>query len=205
MTTTINSDSGIFKVGDIVVGSSDPNRPVYSATGGKLLDNGVAIYGRESDLATVQKEMLESMSRSGGKRLYSNSTAVAPAKKKASKKAQREVVGSGASHFQAMYNSPEPDLEETFEPIKPRLHTIQFENDFGKMKAKVEHVVEHDTAFMLVFSDADSMVFEPKTGESLVFYSVDRERYDVYYPGVTFDSPDSSKKYMILFKLPEEN
>jgi hypothetical protein len=205
MTTTSNSDSGMFKVGDIVVGSSDPNRPVYSATGGKLIDNGVAIYGRESDLSQVQKEMYESMSRSGGKRLYVSSTTNTPIKKKAGKKSQREAKNNAVAHFQSTHTISNNVDEEVYETPKPRLQTIQFENSFGKMKAKVEHVVEHETAFMLVFSDSDAMVFEPKTGESLSFYSVDRERYDVYYPGVTFDSPDSSKKYMILFKLPEEN
>lgn len=203
MTTISNSDSGIFKLGDIVVGSTDPNKPVYSATGGKLIDNGVAVYGRDTDLVELQKEMLASIGRSGGKRL--NIGVGAQADKKTSKKKLRATKSSYDSGFQVLHTTEEFHDSPVFEPTKVRLQSIQFENAFGKIKAKVEHVVEHDAAFMLVFSDADSMVFEPKTGESLVFYSVGNDRHDVYYPGVTFDSPDNNKKYMILFKLPEEN
>jgi hypothetical protein len=132
--------------------------------------------------------------------VYGKKVGAAP-KKKAAKKKQQASNKSGSLDFQPMY--ARNDFQEEAAPVK--LRTIQFENAFGKMKAKVEYVVEHETAFMLVFSDADSMVFEPKTGESLAFYSIDNTRHDVYYPGVTFDSPDSGKKYMILFKLPEEN
>lgn len=200
MTTINNSDSGTFRLGDIVVGSSDPSKPVYSATGSKISDNGVSIYGQEGDLHRVQQQMVESLSRSGGKRVIPNVQSSGD-KKKAAKKKQQASNKSGSLDFQPMY--ARNDFQEEAAPVK--LRTIQFENAFGKMKAKVEYVVEHETAFMLVFSDADSMVFEPKTGESLAFYSIDNTRHDVYYPGVTFDSPDSGKKYMILFKLPEEN
>jgi len=48
-------------------------------------------------------------------------------------------------------------------------------------------------------------LFEPKVGESLRLHTPSREVFEVYYPGVTFDSPDSDKKFMILFKVPEEN
>jgi hypothetical protein len=57
---------------------------------------------------------------------------------------------------------------------------------------------------MLVFTDDDSMVFEPKIGETLVLHTPERYRASVYYPGVTFNSPDSDKKFMILFKVLEE-
>ena len=89
-------------------------------------------------------------------------------------------------------------------PVEEKLQMIQFENDFGKMKAKVVHVIEQELAFMLIFKDEESMVFEPKVGESLVLHTPNKRRVDVYYPGVTFDSPDDGKKFMILFKLPEE-
>jgi hypothetical protein len=94
------------------------------------------------------------------------------------------------------------------EPVRHdevKQYTVQFENDFGKMKARVEQMIEHPQAYMLVFKDEDAVVFEPKVGETLVFHTTDREQVSVYYPGVTFDSPDSSKKFMILFKVPEEN
>lgn len=202
MITTTNSDSGIFKIGDIVVGSADPNKSVYSATGSKLLHNGVSIYGNEEDIEAVQKELHESIRRNGGKQLQetlnSKTSRKGLNKKQAAKKSAQKTAA------QTIYSHTELDYSPQ-EPVIPRLYVIQFENAFGKMKAKVEHIVEHDTAFMLIFRDADDMVFEPKTGETLSFYSYNGAHYDVYYPGVTFDSPDSSKKYMILFKVPEEN
>jgi hypothetical protein len=193
MKTTVN-DTSMFQVGDLVVGSSDPSKSVYSATGSKLIDNGVAIYGDSSDIESAQKELSEALQRNGGKIIQTSThRSGKPAKKNKSQK-----IKASLEPVQPPYILPK-------EPTAVTYKTVQFENAFGKMKAKVEHVVEHDAAFMLVFSDADSVIFEPKAGESLIFYSIDSYSYNVYYPGVTFDSPDSSKKYMILFKVPEEN
>ncbi len=185
----------MFQVGDLVVGSSDPSKSVYSATGSKLIDNGVAIYGDSSDIESVQKELHEALQRNGGKVIQTSThrNGKAPKKNKSRKASP-------------MFEYTEPQAYIPVKELEPvKFKTVQFENAFGKMKAKVEHVVEHGAAFMLVFSDADSVIFEPKAGELLTFYSVDSYPYSVYYPGVTFDSPDSSKKYMILFKVPEEN
>lgn len=200
--TTTNSDAGIFKTGDIVVGSSDPSKSVYSATGSKIIHNGVSIYGNEKDIQAAQKELHDSIQRNGGKQLqdsHSSKTSRKTSNKKTTSK-RKIVMQTAQAYFE---NDSASEYSEKIPAAK--LQTIQFENAFGKMKAKVEHVVDHEAALMLVFKDADSMVFEPKTGETLLFYSNNGSRYDVYYPGVTFDSPDSSKKYMILFKVPEEN
>jgi hypothetical protein len=122
-----------------------------------------------------------------------------------SKKRSKKKTNTGSSSD--MYRSTQPQFNSV--PALPvskiNLHTLQFENEFGRIKSKVEHIVEHDQAYMLIFSDTDAMVFEPKVGESLLLHLPDKTQVNVYYPGVTFDSPESSKKFMILFKLPEEN
>lgn len=201
-----NNDSSMFKIGDIVIGSSDPSKSVYSSTGAKVIKDGVSIYGNEGDLLEKEKELVGSITRNGGKVMQT--AQIKKVKKKITNKPavnKRESASSMsfASNFSSFSELAE---EESVEPVRPKLQTIQFENEFGKMKAKVEHVVEHEQAFMLVFSDDDSVVFEPKIGENLKLHiRSQHETFDVYYPGVTFNSPESTKKLMILFKVPAEN
>mgnify|MGYP003335890544 CR=1 FL=1 len=192
--STPTNDSTMFKTGDIVVGSTDPGRSVYSATGARIVKDGVAIYGNSSDLDSLQNELLASIARNGGKKL--GATMDNKIKKKGLiKNNNKNTV------MQTSYDG----LVEPFVEKEIKQFTVQFENDFGKIKARVEQLIEHPQAYMLVFSNEDAVVFEPKVGETLVFHTINREQVSVYYPGVTFDSPDSSKKFMILFKVPEEN
>ena len=190
------NDPSMFKTGDIVVGSRDPSKSVYSVTGARIIKDGVSLYGTDSELADQQKELLSSITRNGGKML-NNSTGnktVKVKKKNLTSNKQSAVV----------YERIEKPYEiSKHEEVKQ--YTVQFENDFGRMKARVEQMIEHPQAYMLVFKDEDAVVFEPKVGETLLFHTTNREQVSVYYPGVTFDSPDSSKKFMILFKVPEEN
>lgn len=190
------NDPSMFKTGDIVVGSRDPSKSVYSVTGARIIKDGVSLYGTDSELADQQKELLSSITRNGGKML-NNSTGnktVKVKKKNLTSNKQSAVV----------YERIEKPYE-TSKHEEVKQYTVQFENDFGRMKARVEQMIEHPQAYMLVFKDEDAVVFEPKVGETLLFHTTNREQVSVYYPGVTFDSPDSSKKFMILFKVPEEN
>ena len=200
-----NNDAGMFKIGDIVIGSSDPSKSVYSSTGAKVIQDGVSIYGNTGDLQEKQKELVTSITRNGGKIMQTSQ--IKKVKKKAgAKNTAGNQVFSTSNNFSSFSQLAEETIEETPLPVQVKLQTIQFENDFGKMKAKVEHVVEHDQAFMLIFSDDDSVVFEPKIGETLKLHiRSQHETFDVYYPGVTFNSPESTKKLMILFKVPAEN
>lgn len=198
-----NQDTGIFKTGDLVIGSTDPGKSVYSATGSKLIADGVSIYGNESALKDQRKEFVTSVMRNGGMPLLpSDKTSKKKFKSKKSKPLELPPQMSIEEylHIDSSEETREPAVDE--KPVQ--LQTVQFENSFGKMKAKVEHVVEHEQAFMLVFSDEDSVVFEPKIGETLILHTPGRYTANVYYPGVTFNSPDTSKKFMILFKMPEE-
>jgi hypothetical protein len=52
--TSHNHDSGMFKTGDLVIGSSDPGKSVYTATGARVNNSGVSIYGSPEDL--LEKE-----------------------------------------------------------------------------------------------------------------------------------------------------
>lgn len=195
--TSHNYDSGMFKTGDLVIGSSDPSKSVYKATGARVNSSGVSIYGSPEDLLEKEKELTASLVRNGGKKIASSPTK--GAKKKETKKAKS---------WPPCNNYMTAEYREESAPVvaqEEKSVSVQFENSFGKMKAKVLSLVEHEQAFMLVFKNEDSVVFEPKIGETLSLYNQYKERYDVYYPGVTFDWPDSEKKLMILFKVPEEN
>jgi len=194
-----NSDSGMFKIGDLVIGTSDPGKSVYSASGAKINNSGSSIYGSDEDLVNQQKEITDSIVRNGGKKIQTSSSKTSS--KKGAKKSKNtswvtqfpELPSTGLHESLRQYPSPPPE----------RLTAVHFENSFGKIKAKVEHVVEHEQAFLLVFTDEDAVVFEPKTGETLVLHIQEQhESHEVYYPGVTFNSPDSAKKLMILFKIP---
>jgi hypothetical protein len=195
MSNQIN-DSGMFKTGDIVVGSRDPGKSVYSVTGARIIKDGVSLYGTDSELADQQKELLSSITRNGGKML-NNLAGNKTTKVKKKNLARDKQTTVAYEHVESRDEAPRRE--------EVKQYTVQFENDFGKMKARVEQMIEHPQAYMLVFKDEDAMVFEPKVGETLVFHTINREQVSVYYPGVTFDSPDSSKKFMILFKVPEEN
>lgn len=200
--TAHNYDSGMFKTGDLVIGTSDPSKSVYSASGAKINSSGSSIYGSEADLDAHQKEITDSILRNGGKKIQ---TAVGKNTKK------KEIKKNRNTSWPPIKPENSPIMEYGYIPEPPKiateisLTTVQFENAFGKMKAKVENIVEHEQAFMLVFRNEDDVVFEPKIGETLALYDHYRNRHEVYYPGVTFDWPVSDKKIMILFKVPSEN
>jgi hypothetical protein len=184
-------DNSIYRTGDLVIGSSDPSKSVYSPTGQKLSESGVSIFGSPEDLEGQYNAIVRSATMSGGTKIPTSGL----------KKTKKPKSSPRTTEFQQNWSSfnaePEP-------PAPVRLKTIQFENDFGKIKAKAEHVLNHDQAYMLVFSDEDAVVFEPKVGEHLVLHT-DYGAETVYYPGVTFNWPQDSKKLMILFKVPQED
>jgi hypothetical protein len=184
-------DNSIYRTGDLVIGSSDPSKSVYSSTGQKLSESGVSIFGSPEDLEGQYKAIVRSATMSGGTKIPISGL----------KKAKKPKNSARTTEFQQ--NWPNLQAEPT-PPVPVKLKTIQFENDFGKIKAKVEQILNHDQAYMLVFSDEDAVVFEPKVGEHLVLHT-DHGAETVYYPGVTFNWPQDTKKLMILFKVPEES
>jgi hypothetical protein len=204
-----NVDHTMYRVGDIVVGNPDPSKAVYSNTGTKLTNTGVAIFGSENELLSRGKELARTAIRSGGIPVPIEQNKKTKTSKTAKKqKPSKQSSFSAEQYLEAMrFEDMDADRPRSYlpEPPSKNLTTVQFENDFGKIKAKIEDVAEHDQAFMLVFSDEDSVVFEPKVGELLALHLEGNRRVEVYYPGVTFDSPGSTKKLMILFKVPEEN
>lgn len=192
------TQDSIFRTGDLIVGSSDPRKSVYSETGAKLANNGVKIYGSQEDIEAQQEEILSYVSKSGGKRMTSTSSLEKKqVKRKKAKPTQSQYVEEKET---VSYDN----IESATKPAETVMYTIQFENDFGKIKSKIESYDEQDMAIMLVFPDEDSVLFEPRVGEALKLYLPQQSAQDVYYPGVTFNSPDSSKKLMILFKIPAE-
>ena len=201
---TNTQDPSIYRVGDLVIGSTDPSKSVYSSSGAKLNDNGVSIYGSSEDLQSQYKDIVRSATSSGGKMIplaRDNSKKSAKITKTKSKKTT-QTASRYDEAMERLWEFPKEPVVET--KAAPKLCTVQFENDFGKIKAKVEYVVEHEQAYMLVFTDEDSVVFEPKVGELLLLHTENASEA-VYYPGVTFNSPENSKKLMILFKVPEIN
>jgi len=210
------TDSSMYRVGDIVIGSSDPSKSVYSITGTKINPDGVSLYGSDADLTARAKDLARSAVMAGGIPLPvsprgNSNEQPKKQKKKTAKSGNKQAAFSPESYVSSLshehgvgvYDSNAVTPQDTAY-VRPQ-STVQFENDFGKIKSKVETIIEHDLAFMFVYSDEDAVVFEPKIGELLAVHMPDKRRIEVYYPGVTFDSPDNTKKFMILFKVPEEN
>ena len=200
--------SNQFQVGDLVVGSRDPSKSVYSPTGARNAADGVRIFGHQEDISAYEAQLLQSIKRSGGQPIAQDKTTkTAKKSNKPSTKTRKFKPAAELAYEnrpQSFYSSDE-ELTQTRVRTAEYLQTVIFENDFGKIKAKVEKVVEHSQAYMLVFSDDDAVVFEPKVGETLLFYPVPDYSTRVYYPGVTFDWFNDNRKLMILFKVPAEN
>ena len=209
------TDNSMYRVGDIVIGSSDPSKSVYSTSGTKINPDGVSLFGSDAELTARAKDLARSAIMAGGIPVpITHGNSSSPQNKQAKKKVPKTskqasfsmdnyiaTVSHELGHRTASFEKINSYATET---VRPQA-TVQFENDFGKIKSKVESIVEHDLAFMLVFTDEDAVVFEPKIGELLALHMPDKRRIEVYYPGVTFDSPGSSKKLMILFKVPAED
>lgn len=195
---TNQNDPSRYHTGDLVIGSTDPNKSVYSATGARLVPNGVVVYGSPEDIEAQAEELTQMAIRYGGKKIQDNSTA--KTKKKTKSKIVSSTVSTEPRNYQERQESPVvPHTKITSSP-----QTVQFENDFGKIKVRVEALVEHTQAYMLVFPDETSIIFEPKIGEILKFHTSYTSE-EVYYPGVIFNSPADSAQFMILFKVPQEN
>jgi hypothetical protein len=198
----MKQDDSIFRLGDIVIGSSDPGKSVYSATGNKINDEGVFVYGDASGLDERRKDLVTSAVRSGGKLLKTHNSERTTKKIKSKKKMTSDSAAQMNidEYVRYIQENESPASRQKEQPIEKESVLVQFENDFGKIKVKIEHLVDHPQAFMLVFKDEDSVLFEPKVGESLSLHT-SLGSFVVYYPGVTFDWPDSSKRIMILFKV----
>lgn len=188
-----------FGIGDVVIGNPDPTKSVYSTTGRKLDSAGVTIYGDNKSIQKRQKEIIESVTRNGGKLIKEATTKKMPSKTK--KPFNKKIKTTSTENDNFVENFKYHETFEAEEMQMPEL-TVQFENDFGKIKAKVIDLIDHEQAYMLVFKNDDAMVFEPKVGESLKFHTPNQKNIDVYYPGVTFNWPENGKKSMILFKVP---
>jgi len=191
-----------LKIGDLVVGTSDPSKSVYDSMG-KRIRAGGGLAGSEEQIADLQKDIMKSAMNMGGRivRPAEGKPAKGKGRKKKAQEPQFESVNYPITQL-AQPTFVAEDVEEEVEPVK--LETIIFENDFGKIRAKVENILEHEQALLLLFSSDDEVAFEPKVGETLKLYR-GRVGQDVYYPGVIFDWTDGVKRAMILFKASTEN
>ena len=180
--------------GDLVVGGNNPSESVFSQTGSKLVEDTAVVHGTERDLAKIKEKFNQVAANMGGKPLP---LATEPLKSKRTRKAtvKKEEPAAYPTEIEDGSYSAKTQPREKF--------TVQFENDFGRLKVKVVDVVEHELAFMVIFENEDDMTFEPKVGEKLSFFDKNREKYTVFYPGVTFDSTFGAEKRMILFKVEE--
>jgi hypothetical protein len=190
-----------LRTGDLVIGTTDPAKSVYSSQGKKLIDTGVALVGSESDIDALQQTIKNAAMQTGGQIIEQKNT-----KKKTGKKIKNSsnyvtLDQSPAYSLTPVSNTPTPEpIQSQIE--KPKPQQVYFENAFGKIRSAVESIVEHEAAFMLVFSSEEEIVFEPKVSETLAF-TWNKITYSVYYPGVIFDWTDGVKKAMILFKAAE--
>ena len=191
-----------LRTGDLVIGTRDPSKSVYSAEGKRLVDGGVAVVGDEEDIAQLQ-EQIKKAAKQSGQQIMEDKKARKKAVKKSNKVNKYIPITKESANY--LPDMSEVVVENTYiVDEKPKPQQVYFENAFGKIRAAVEQVIEHDLAYMLLFSSEDEIVFEPKVSETLDF-TYNKVSYSVYYPGVIFDWTDGVKKAMILFKVPKEN
>lgn len=196
---TNQNNPNTYCTGDLVVGSSDPGKSVYSPTGAKIISTGVTVYGAPEDLEAQAEEITKIALRYGGKKLASSNDTISKKKTKTKKAVSSQKIETYTYQEPVALSPAAPSTK-----ITSNQQTVQFENDFGKIKVKVEALIEHEQAYMLVFTDETSIIFEPKIGETLKFhtqYAIE----EVYYPGVIFNSPGDDARFMLLFKVPQEN
>jgi hypothetical protein len=197
-----------FRPGDIVVGNNDSTKSVYSSTGSRLTD-GVKVAGKAEDIAAKQNKILNDVRMSGGEPLVSptqqkNKKVKGKVKTKSYQSSENENSPFWGNHEDISFPAAYPASTESVSQEPPvKLETIIFENEFGKMRAKVESILDHPQAMLLIFSSDDDVVFEPKIGETLTVYR-NKIPQSVYYPGVIFDWTDNIKRAMILFKKEDE-
>jgi len=180
-------DNVNLQTGDLVVGTNDPTKSVFSPDGRRLLQEGVVLVGSEEDITRIQ-DKIKTAGEKTGKPLVEN-------------KKYKKKINKTLTNYTSTPATQRPAAEV---PAKVLNSYIYFENSFGRIRCGVEHVQEHAQAFMLVFGSEDDIVFEPKIGETLEL-TYERIKYSVYYPGVIFDWTDGIKKVMILFKSSNEN
>jgi hypothetical protein len=182
-----------IKTGDLIVGNRDPQKPVFSQNGTRLTD-GVFSAGSENDLAELQESVLSNAVRAGGKVMNISKTGVKKIKNKKTQTKSSVYAAPTTEELEYRVTIPVHEIEH--------IESVVFENSFGRMRVTLEHVLEQDLAFLLVFKNASQVIFEPKIGETLDF-SHNQNTFKVYYPGVIFDWTDGVKKGMILFKIPD--
>lgn len=182
-----------LNTGDLIVGTKDPTKSVYSPEGKRLLSEGVALVGSEEDIARIQHKIKTAGERTGAPVIEG---------KKGKKKINKSLHSYRTTPPEAL-NSFLPEVAKAL-PLRVDNVYVYFENSFGRIRCGVECVQEHDQAFMLVFASENDIVFEPKVGETLEL-THNRVKYSVYYPGVIFDWTDGVKKAMILFKTPTDS
>jgi len=192
----MNIDDTYVQPGDLVIGNRDPLKAVFAADG-RRLTNGVTMAGSEKELENIKQQSLNHALKTGGTHTKPNFISTQTKNKKIKKNNSQKNIQVPI------------DVYEDFEPIevplvKNRVELVIFENSFGRMRVQVQNILEHDLAFLLIFSDASQVIFEPKVGESLTFTRAG-EKFNVYYPGVIFDWTTGDEKAMILFKIPDEN
>jgi hypothetical protein len=195
------NDNTNLKVGDLVVGNSDPSKSVYTSTGAKITD-GVHLAGDHEAVVAMRNRIIKEAQAMGGEVVSPPQGVKGKIKKQKVKK--KEYTNTGEIPLWPITQEINSVVEEQPSPVQTTLETVIFENDFGKIRAKVETVIDHEQAMMLIFSSDDEVVFEPKVGETLKFYR-NKIPQLVYYPGVIFEWTDGVKRAMILFKKEEEN
>lgn len=77
---------------------------------------------------------------------------------------------------------------------------VYLHNKLGKIKLKVDAVLDSEMAYCLVFRSEDDVIFTPNAGETLQFTDIRGDTSSVYYADTLFNWIDGTKKLMILFK-----
>jgi hypothetical protein len=181
-----------LKPGDVVVGS-------YSDNGARIRP--ASTPDTEEEVERRRIAFAQSAAISGGK-IYNAGQKVK--KKKTTTAKKRTVVQTDDDVAPLTPYETNKELEtEKIENIAKSAKVVYLHNQMGRIKMKVEDVLDSEMAYCLVFSNEDAVIFTPNAGETLNFIDQYGNSHEVYYANTTFSWTDNTKQLMILFKRDE--
>lgn len=209
MADTIKRMHEYLNKGDFVVGS-------YNNMGTQIKPGG--LMGDPTELNEFQHLVLESAARTKGAEAAPIPQVQPSTKKKKTRLKKQPAVDINPPPLITLQqledeetSAEKTELENNIilaaakEIVEAKLKDVVIHIDgFGKLKMKVEDVLESDMAYAFVFAKEEDIIFTPQAGQTLNITLPDGEMILAYYPDTLFTWIDNKKKIMVLFKQPSE-
>lgn len=95
-----------------------------------------------------------------------------------------------------VYALPEPEVSQAKAPT----FSIVFLLDHGKIKARVDCILEDPTSLALVFKDEDTVSYVPEKGNKLKIMLPDKREIEVLYLGIQLQWYNTSQQILVFMK-----